>query len=180
MVILTLDDINDTEILNNENKAKEIKNNFFQKLKKNYFFNKINSFLRSKSYTYLWIKGKITKPSERYFFESYKSYKKEKNINFFINKIDEINSYSNNKKIDILFVLIPYEYQVRKNCEEKLLLPQNKIKKILKEKKLKYFDFTKDFCNHPSPKELYLKFDPVHLSVIGHNFIYNTMGRIIN
>ena len=177
-VFLSLDDIIDNAENNNSNEEEDI--NFVQKLKKNYFINKINALLRTKSYTYLWIKGMATKPSERYFFESFNYYNKEKKMNFFINKINEINNIKNLKKIEMTFIILPYEYQTRNQCEEKFLLPQKKIIKILKEKKITFIDLTKKFCGYLNPKKLYLNFDPAHLSIKGHNLVFESINKEIN
>jgi len=179
-IILTLDDIlvsNEKENNINENNSRDVK--FFEKIKKNYFFSKINLFLRSRSYTYLWIKGIITKPSERYFFESFNYYKKKSQIDFFYNKIAEIDDMSNTNKLKIKFIILPYEYQVRNNCIEKYLLPQNKIIEIFDKKNINYINLTKDFCTHAKSKKLYLNFDPVHLSIKGHDLVFNILKEQI-
>lgn len=70
-IILTLDDIitNNSDKKNKLSKDNKNKKKIFDTIKKNIFLGKINYFLRSKSYTYLWIKGVVTKPSERYFLK---------------------------------------------------------------------------------------------------------------
>ena len=179
-VILTLDDIihSEKDVVIDDEIEGEI--NFIQKYKKNYLLSKINLFLRTKSYTYIWVKGIATKPSERYFLESFNHYGEEKKMNFFINKIDEINSFKNLKKIDMTFIIIPYEYQTRNQCEERFLLPQKKMMKIFKEKKITFINLTKKFCNYSNPKKLYLNYDPVHLSVEGHRLVFKSINKSIN
>ena len=77
-----MDDIVNNKTKKSDNKENAKNKSFISKLKENYFLNKINFFLRTKSYTYLWIKGIATKPSERYFFESFDNYKKNLALNF--------------------------------------------------------------------------------------------------
>ena len=72
-IILTLDDIASKESQPSKNDIKKENRSLFAKLRENYLLNKINLFLRTKSYTYLWIKGITTKPSKRYFYESLES-----------------------------------------------------------------------------------------------------------
>ena len=174
-IILTLDDILSNKKKNNKNENNLKNESFFQKLKKNYFLAKINLFLRSRSHTYLWIKGIITKPSERYFFESFNYYNDEDKINFFRNNLEEIKNISNTNKLKTKFVILPYEYQVRNNCDGKLLMPQEKIIKILDKEDMQYINLTKDFCNNSNSEKLYLNFDPVHLSKKGHDLVFNIL-----
>ena len=68
---------------------------------------------------------------------------------------------------------MPYEYQIR-NCENENFLPQKKIINSLKEVEIKFIDYTKHFCDKKN-NEKFIKFDPMHLSVVGHNIVYNLL-----
>ena len=179
IIVLTLDDIqinktkNDSFELNNNN-------NFVKKLKENYIINKINVFLRAKSYTYIWIKGIVTKPSERYFVENLNYYNSKKNINFFDEYIKKIKKIINSKKLSVKFIILPFEYQTRNQCNEKYLIPQKKINNIFEKNEIDLFDLTQNFCIYLNPKKLYLNFDPVHLSVKGHDLVFEFISREIN
>ena len=179
-IILTLDDIINNKTTANKSEENEKDINLIQILKNNYFLNKINLFLRTKSYTYLWLKGVVTKPSKRYFFESFDHYKDEEKINFFNTKIGEIKNFEKSKDINIKFIILPYEYQTRNYCETKFLLPQKKILKVFEERKIDYINLTKNFCNHSNPKKLYLNFDPVHLSIKGHGLVFKLIKNEIH
>ena len=179
IIIYTLDDI--IFNLTDENKKNETKEeSLFKKIKKNYFLNKINVFLRSKSYVYLWIKGITTNPSERYFVESFNEYMKEESIYNLENKISEIRDLEKTKNIKIRFIILPYEYQTRNKCNLKLLMPQKKIKNILNKKGISFIDLTSNFCAFKKPKKLYLNFDPVHLSTKGHDFVFRILDKEIS
>ena len=179
-IILTLDDIINEKVTANKSKENENDFNLIQNLKNNYFLKKINFFLRTKSYTYLWIKGLTTKPSKRYFFESLNHYKEEEKINYLITKIDEIKNFEKSKNINIKFIILPYEYQTRFNCVPEFLLPQEKILKIFEERKINYINLTKNFCEYSNPNTLFLNFDPVHLSVKGHDLVFKSIKNKIN
>ena len=174
-IILTLDDIASKESQPSKNDIKKENRSLFAKLRENYLLNKINLFLRTKSYTYLWIKGITTKPSKRYFYESLESYKIDKEINFLNSKLNDIKIYQNNNNLNIKFIILPYEYQTRHHCKSKLMIPQEKILDLLEKNKLEYINLTEIFCNHPKPKILYLNFDPVHLSKNGHQLVYESI-----
>jgi hypothetical protein len=179
-VVLTLDDIIGNTLVKNLNEGDKQKINVVDKLKGNFFFKKINLFLRSKSYTYLFLKGIITKPSERYFYESFNRYKSNENINYFEEKVSEINSFILKKKKRVTFIILPYEYQTRNNCKEQFLLPQNKLIKIFKKNKISFINFTQEFCSYYKPKKLYINFDPVHLSKEGHNLVFKLLNKEIS
>ena len=75
---------------------------------------------------------------------------------------------------------MPYEYQTRNFCEPEFLLPQEEILKIFEARKIDYMNLTKNFCEHSNPKSLYLNFDPVHLSVKGHDLVFKSIKNEIN
>jgi hypothetical protein len=73
--------------------------------------------------------------------------------------------------LDLSIIILPWEYQTRNNCINKdLFLPQDFISNYFKNKKLNYIDFSNDFCKIEA-KDMYLKFDPAHLSEDGHAFV---------
>ena len=180
-IILTLDDISiGSEKVENINEDSLNNKTFFEKLKNNFFLSYINLFLRSRSYTYIWIKGIFTKPSERYFFESFNYYNEKNKIDFFSKKISQISEISNLNNFKIKFLILPYEYQVRNNCNKKFLLPQNKIIEIFNKENIDYINLTQDFCEYDNPEKLYLNFDPVHLSIKGHDLVFRKINEQFN
>ena len=70
---------------------------------------------------------------------------------------------------------MPYEYQTRNFCEPEFLLPQEEILKIFEARKIDYMNLTKNFCEYSNPNTLYLNFDPVHLSVKGHDLVFKSI-----
>ena len=54
-----------------------------------------------------------------------------------------------------------------------MLRPQNEIKKIFVSLSFKLNDYTKNFCNNVKNKDLFLPYDPVHLSKYGHQHVSN-------
>ena len=171
VIIFTLDDV-ENQIDQESNDDTKVNNSFFNLLKNNFLISKVNSFLRTKSYSYLWIKGITTKPSKRYFEESLQNYNNGSSLNYFAKKIEEIKIFQERNSIKVTFVILPYEYQTRNNCKKSNFIPQKEIKNIFIEKKITFLDLTSTFCSYQNPKKLYLNFDPVHLSVKGHETTY--------
>ena len=57
---------------------------------------------------------------------------------------------------------------------------KKKIAKMLVKSKIKFFDFSNEFCNHDNPKQYFYKFDMAHFSVLGHNLIHRLINEKIN
>jgi len=152
-------------------KIENDKKSFVQILKQNNIAVNINNFLRGKSALYVLIKSLMTNPRERYFNAAYPMYFNKNSLDMYEKYIFEMKNLSNKNK-ELVFILLPFEPQTRKDkCNEKNLKPQKIIKTILTKNNLKFFDFSNNFCEHPTPEDLYLKYDSAHLSVKGHSFL---------
>ncbi len=174
----TLNDVFNTSNIEDANVNKNNVSEGSFKLREIKIINLINKFLRGKSYLYLYIKGIATDPSKRWYSSVDKFYR-ENTINFIKNDLEKIYNYSNSINADLHVVVLPYEFQTRR-CTLKNLVPQKKITKILSNLQINYSDLTKDFCNLNKPNNYFLKFDPMHLSIRGHKFVYNLIQNEIN
>jgi len=147
-------------------------------LKKIKPLNKINNFLRNKSYLYMFIKGIGTDPSKRWFLNLYQKYLNE-DLNYLKKNFQNLKTITKKNKSEFIVVILPYEYQTR-NCSKDTLIPQKKVRNILDALNIMYVDLTNDFCNQKNPKKIFYKFDPMHLSREGHAFVYNILKNEIN
>ena len=172
--VITLNDVfssSNISNLANEKKADlERSNEFWTKLREVKIVEKINFTMRNKSYLYMYIKGKFSDPSKRWFMHINKFYKENEifSLKDLILKLKEI------PNAELYIVTLPYEYQTRK-CSEDDLYPQKKIEKLLSDIKINYFDFTKYFCDSNNPKNKFYKFDPMHFSYEGHKFVHELL-----
>ena len=57
------------------------------------------------------------------------------------------------------------------SSEDSLLKPQNDIIKIFNKLDLELIDYTHKFCINSDKNELFMSYDPVHLSKYGHKFV---------
>jgi hypothetical protein len=139
--------------------------------------NKLNAFLRNKSYLYMFLKGIATDPSKKYFINILNIYGKNElnHINDYVLKLDK---KLLDKNIELKIIILPYEFQTR-NCTEKNLMPQNKLNKILTKRKIDFLDYSNYFCDHKNPKSLFYKFDPMHLSEKGHSLVFDLIKNEI-
>ncbi len=156
----------------NENNSKE---SFYINFLKN-----INIYLRNKSALFVFLKSKFMKSDEKH-FNLLNSYYNDQDILIKFKKtLFEMDNFAKSKKLKVTYVILPYSYQTKNNCNKNILFPQNKIKNIFSELKISVYDFTKEFCLE-SKKRLFLNYDPVHLSEDGHFFVNNLLiNKIYN
>jgi len=177
---LTLNDV--LQKTNVENVERENTSTLIEKNKKyanfHYFAREINVFLRNKSYFYMYLKGAILDPSKSWFQNIHTFYSNnqitnlEQFVNLLIDKANKVNS-------ELYIVVLPYEFQTRK-CNESDFLPQKIIKEIMMKNNVNFFDFAPDFCKNKNAKKLFYKYDPMHLSVEGHDLVFNKIKNEIN
>lgn len=146
-------------------------NNFQKNIVKNTFAVKLNVFFRERSSLFVLLKGFLTNPIERHYNYMKILYDNEKNLMGFEKFVNEIDGFMNKNNLKYRYVLLPYAHQVRNNCKKNLLKPQEIIKDILNKKNLNLIDYTSEFCKIPNNNDLFLKYDPVHLSNYGHRFV---------
>ena len=87
----------------------------------------------------------------------------------------EINNFLEDKNIDKIFIITPYSYQMRNKCKETDFFPQKKLLRTFEENKIDFFDFTEIFCQKSKNENLFINFDPTHLSVNGHEVIFQSI-----
>lgn len=150
-----------------------------EKYKSNYFLSKINIFLRNKSYIYIFLKSKFINPEKRYYDYIISYYEDKKTIKNMTNIFQEIKEFSINNKIKLTVIVLPYKYQIKKNCLNTLLSPQSVMKEIFIINEIEHYDFTNNFCDL-AKDNLFLKYDPVHLSKYGHSTVFNFLKNKIN
>lgn len=146
-------------------------NNFQKNIVKNTFAVKLNVFFRERSSLFVLLKGFLTNPIERHYNYMKVLYDNKKNLIGFEKFVNEIDGFMNKNNLKYRYVLLPYAHQVRNNCKKNLLKPQEIIKDILNKKNLNLIDYTSEFCKIPNNNDLFLKYDPVHLSNYGHRFV---------
>ena len=171
---ITFNDVYGGKSIVQLNKNESIKKSFFFL---NNIFNKINTFLRNKSYLYRLVLGILTDPSKRY-FKNILTFYQNQNLDEFKDYLSILKNKTLKNDIELKIIILPYEYQTRM-CIEKNLLPQEKVANIIVNLKMDFFDFTKEFCKIKKPKDLFLKFDPMHLSPQGHNLVFNLIKNKI-
>ncbi len=173
----TLNDVLNSANITGIKKEKKIKEGSFI-LKDIKLIRELNNFLRNKSYFYMYIKGKLTDPSKRW-FTSINNFYQKNDLEFLNANFKKMENFSKNINAELFIVVLPYEYQTR-NCEKNSLLPQNKLRVIASKNNVKYLDFTDYFCNLIKPEKYFYKFDPMHLSKKGHKLVYNNIINEIN
>ena len=139
---------------------------------------KINVFLRNKSALFVLVKSKFTKSDERHFRLLNDYYGDSVVLKKYKETVSKINKFSNSKNLKVEFVILPYSYQIKNNCDKDLLNPQFKINKIFSDLSIKFYDLTNIFCED-NENNLFLNYDPVHLSINGHESVANFLENNI-
>ncbi len=143
------------------------------------FFGDFLRYFRLNSRLYILLKNLFSDRAKAYFEydrEFYNSNNPEyKNALHLLYNID---SHCNKNKIDFVFVMMPYEYQLRSgvNSEQPQLLLINDLKR----KNIKILDIFKPFSKKTlDKKSLYLYADGIHFSNIGHRVAGNFIIKYI-
>ena len=158
-------------------KKKNKNNNFQRNIYEYPFAMRINFFLRERSALFVLFKSLFTNPVERHYNYMKVLYDNEKNLIKFKNTISKISNFAKKNNIKYKFVLLPYAHQVINNCEKEFLKPQEIIKETFDKENLLLNDYTYDFCRISNNKDLFLKYDPVHLSKYGHKYVSDLLIR---
>ena len=166
--------LNDIDVNTNTEDLNLRKNeNFVEKLRSIKLIDYLNVSLRDKSYLYIYLKGILTDPSARWFKYDYNLYNKQDLIQNLEKFIKNFNNKVLASKNELSVIILPYEYQTREGqCRGKNLMPQNQLIRILKDENIKFYNLTTLFCSQKNPKDLFYKFDPMHLSESGHNLTF--------
>ena len=179
VIFLCLNDIVPYQgaVLKEKDEKKNKINNFQTNIFKNSFSVKINIFLRERSSLFVLLKGFLTNPVERHFNYMKVLYDSKTNLKSFEKNINEIDKFLNKNNLQYRYVILPYAYQVKNDCKKDFLNSQEKIKRIFNKKKLNYIDYTNEFCKNSNSSNLFLRYDPVHLSNYGHRFVSDLLMR---
>lgn len=152
-------------------KDKINKNNFQNIIIKNSLAINLNIFLRERSALFVLLKGMFTNPIERHYNYMRALYDNEKNLVEFEKNVNEITEYMIRNNLNYNYVLLPYAHQIRNDCQKELLKPQEIIEKIFKNQNISLKNYTYELCKINNKNDLFIKYDPVHLSRYGHKYI---------
>tara|TARA_B100001093_G_C26838067_1_gene1019243 strand:+ start:711 stop:1709 length:999 start_codon:yes stop_codon:yes gene_type:complete len=186
IIFLCLNDIHlDQGVVSKENlknNSNQTKESLFINFLKNDIFMKLNLSLREKSALFVLLKSVATNNVKRHYEYMQWRYNDKTLLLKYSEYIKEIKNFSESENLNINFVLLPYAYQIKKNCNDQYLKPQKEIRKIFTELGLNLYDFTDNFCAKKENKNFFIGFDPVHLSKAGHLFVSRLLieNKIIN
>jgi hypothetical protein len=132
-----------------------------------------NSFLRSRSKLYLYLKTVLTDPSMRYFKQDLAEYQRRlSHIDDSLQPLQTMAEELATRKIAFEVFVMPYEAQVRTQ-EKSAFLPQTLVDDFLRNNGIPYYDAASAFLQSGLPAQnLYLYGDPMHLSEQGHRLSF--------
>lgn len=169
---------NPTEKLKNTNFFTSF--NSFEKLKKIKFFTSSNSFLRDKSKFYLFLKNNIIDTQKLTWQSHKKNYEIQSKENIYdkLKPINKIYKKFKNKKIPLKIIILPYEFQTRKNQTQENL-PQKILTEYFLAHGLTFIDAHEIFVKESNPETMFLKYDSMHLSEKGHKILYKIISGFL-
>lgn len=135
-----------------------------------------NDFLRSRSRLYLLVRAWLTDPQERYFEADDLNYRMpDDKFQTAMQPLADISQTLSRRGISFTVLVFPYEAQLRSN-DLALALPQRRLSNYMMQKGIRYIDLMPSFRAQPAPK-LFLAYDPMHLSELGHRLVSDIISR---
>lgn len=155
---------NNLDLKNKKNSKKII-----QKLKEIKILAYLNDFIKANSKIYVLLKNFIFDAEEYYYTLAAKSFEEPEKIKYLQEYLDKISTINKNLNNKIIFISIPYSKQIKNNNCYNKKNEENIIENEMKLRNIKFYNLKNLFCDK---KNLYLKFDPAHLSIEGHLEVY--------
>ena len=129
---------------------------------------RILSFLRTNSKLYLFLKKQFFDRSKAFALYDIGLYTEDnQDLKEYLDAVDQIDSTLEEKGIEFMVVILPYEYQLRLKG---LTAPQELLNKYFAEHSINSTDLFDDFSSLDS-EAYFLYGDPMHLSAHGHKVV---------
>jgi hypothetical protein len=135
-----------------------------------------NDFLRSRSRLYLLLRAWLTDPQQRYFEADNLNYSMpEDKFQKAMQPLADISQTLSRRSISFTVLVFPYEAQLRSN-DYALALPQRRLSNYMRQRGIRYIDLMPNLQGVPATK-LFLPYDPMHLSEMGHRLVSDIISR---
>ena len=175
----SLDDLaNIDTIIKFKEKNIDQKNTLYEKLKNNNLINYLNKFIRNKSVIYIMLKGYIFDIEKNFYQQALNFYKVDNNLKTLeklIGNVSKLESYNK-----IIFIMIPYSYQIEEENCGKNDFAEKEIVKTITNKNIRLIRFKEFFCKDENREKIFFKYDPAHLSNYGHKLVANILKQRLN
>ena len=150
------------------------------KIKSIDFIYDLNIWFRSKSALYTWSKGVIFDPQDINYNHDLALYEDVDRLKKMEILLKEISIKHPNLKKNIYFFHIPYEVRVRKKNCYKDDLAEKIVKNYFKKYNFNFIELKNKICKRKNSKKLFLRNDYAHLSIKGHQVIYEELKKYLN
>jgi len=149
-----------------------------QSLKEMPLVDSLNGYLRARSSLYVWVRGSLTDPQTRYWQNELANYNKlsEESLAQILDPIDRIAKRYGTAEIPFTVFVMPFAGQMGLNESS---LPQKNITAFFLRNGIDFVDLLPRFRAEKFSKELFLPFDPMHLSPEGHEVLFQVIGEQI-
>lgn len=137
----------------------------------------IFEFLKRNSYAYVYTKHLFFDRSKHYFEHDALEYEDPSKIERLELEIKHIKNITSSHNVNLQVVLLPYEFQLRKQANASIFKPQQIVKSILNKHNIAYHDAAV-ILSAPTSTDLYLKADGIHFSAKGHQILAQWLNSI--
>ncbi len=143
-------------------------------------FSDIRGFFGQRSKLYVWLKATLFDRSEDFFLHDYSFYAKPSlDLPRMLESLHSLVEKFTAKGIDCRVILLPYEFQLRKN-EQRYLLPQRILSDFMTEHHISFVDTFPYFAaSGRSSKEFFMFGDHMHLSAKGHRVVFGILEKVL-
>ena len=134
----------------------------------------LNTFLRSRSKLYLWLRAVLTRPQERFWYADRSRYEEENAQGFeaSMRHLEELAGLLRERRIPLTVVIAPYEFQLRVDGAGDRI-PQQRLLAALDRLGIDTIDALEAFERAGAGgSKLFLSYDAMHLSARGHAVLY--------
>jgi lysophospholipase L1-like esterase len=141
------------------------------------FIGKFITFLSKNFKTWHLLKELFSDRQKDYYQYDFQFYKQnDKNFKQSLNNITKCHNIAKKSGIEICIIILPYEYQLRKDSLDKDNLPQMILKKNLNVLEIHSIDILDNIGREKKDsKKLFLFGDGIHFSKTGHKMIANAL-----
>ena len=179
-VNFALDDLISSNQIDTKKENINKNKNLISNLRNNNLLGFTNKFIRSKSVTYVLLKGLIFNSVNNYYQFALRSFDKNINLESFSKNLEFIAAKNKTLNDKIVFLLIPYNQQIRgKNCFKKDDA-EKYIENMFEKQKIQLIKFKEVFCKDKNKGKIFLKYDPSHLSKYGHRVVAKVLKNKLN
>ena len=148
------------------------------RLRNSTFFRDLNDLLRAHSNLYVLVRGLMTDPQGRYWVNLLSDYEAlaSDGVAEVLAPMLELQSLATAHQVELSVIIAPFAEQMRL---EDSAYPQELVGNFLATAGIAHLDLLPKFLAAEKPTDLFLPYDPVHLSAAGHELLAEGIQQVL-